>query len=329
MVSVYRPVRQQAIEDIAMSLSDEIGGLAAVDEVLAPRLAPSLSVIIPHYQDLVRLDRCLEAVEAQSIGRRNFEIIVADNNSPVGPAAVEQCIRGRAQLVVVTNKGAGMARNGGVRVAKGEILAFTDSDCIPEPDWLAEGLKCLAHNDLVGGRMAVLVDDAAAMTPEEAFERIFAFDNEYYVKKLGFTVTANLICPRTLFDNVGEFAGASVAEDTQWCYRAKAAGYRIGYAPRSVVGHPARKSWDELLRKWRRMNTDNFGLATENGRGRLRWFLRSLLLPASAVAHTPKALFGAGVDTFGQRLAALGVLYRLRLWRTGHSIQLLRRANAG
>ena len=303
------------------SLSDQIDGPRAAGH----DTAPSLSVIIPHYQDLARLDRCLQAVEAQTFGRQNFEVVVADNNSPVGKAAVEQCINGRAKLVIVMNKGAGMARNGGVRAATGEILAFTDSDCIPEPEWLAEGVKCVADHDFVGGRMTVLVDDPASMAPEEAFERIFAFNNEYYVNKLGFTVTANLICRREIFDSVGDFVGADVAEDTEWCYRAKEAGYKIGYAPKSVVGHPARKSWDELMRKWRRMNTDNFGLATRDGGGRLRWLIKSLLLPASALLHTPKVLVGAGVDSFGQRLAALGVLYRLRLWRTGHSLQLLLR----
>ena len=305
---------------------EEVASRMSVDEAPASVDRPEISVVVPHYQDLVRLDLCLTALEAQTFDRRKFEIIVADNNSPIGAAAVEACVGGRARVVFVPHKGAGPARNGGVAVARGNILAFTDADCIPEPEWLAEGVKRLADFDLVGGRMTVLVDDPRSMTPEEAFERIFAFKNDVYVNRLGFTVTANLFCSRAVFDSVGNFLGAKMAEDADWCYRARAAGYKIGYAENSVVGHPARKSWRELLGKWRRVNMDNYGLAVQSPGGRSRWFLRSLLLPISAVAHTPKAMFGAGVDTFGQRLAALAVLFRLRFWRTGHSLQLMLRS---
>ena len=284
---------------------------------------PAVSVIVPHYQDTVRLDRCLTALTQQTFPAESFEIIVADNNSPMGLDKVAEAIAGRARLTLVREKGAGMARNGAVRLARGEILAFTDSDCVPEGDWLAEGVKALPGYDLIGGRMTVLVDDPNAMTPEEAFERVYAFDNEHYVKNRGFTVTANLFCRRSVFDKVGEFQGADVAEDAEWCLRAKSMGFRIGYAAKSVVGHPARRTWAELLGKWRRVNTDNFGLAIRARGGRLRWFLRTFLLPLSAVLHTPQACVSDGVHTLGQRLAAIGVLYRLRFWRIGHSFQLL------
>ena len=290
---------------------------------------PKVSVIVPHYQDLVGLDRCLAALVDQTFPHDAFEIIVCDNNSPLGPEKVAEAIAGRARLTVVCEKGAGMARNGGVRLARGEVLAFTDSDCVPDPEWLAEGVKVLSHYDLVGGRMTVLVDDPNAMTPEEAFERVYAFNNAYYVKHLGFTVTANLFCRKATFERIGEFFGRDIAEDTEWCQRGRAAGFKIGYAEKSIVGHPARRSWAELLHKWRRANTDNFGLAIRSRGGRLRWFARTLLLPFSAIAHTPKALASDGVQTLGQRFAALSVLYRLRFWRIGHSLQLLMKNGTG
>ena len=296
-------------------------GAAGADNGVSP--LPRVSVIVPHYQDLVRLDLCLDALAKQTFPRDQYEVVVADNNSPVGEAAVRDTVAGRATLTVVTEKGAGPTRNGAIRLARGEILAFTDSDCVPEPEWISEGVAALKNFDLVGGRMTVLVEDPDAMTPEEAFERIYAFDNERYVKKGGFSVTANLFCLKSTFDTVGEFHGANVAEDNDWCLRARAAGFKIGYGDRSVVGHPARRNWTELLGKWRRVNTDNFGLAVRLKAGRLRWFMRTFLLPLSAVVHTPKALTSDRVHTLGQRLSALAVLYRLRCWRVGHSLQLL------
>jgi glycosyltransferase involved in cell wall biosynthesis len=285
-------------------------------------VSPGLSVIVPHFHDLASLDRCLDCLSRQTYPADQFEIIVADNNSPEGLDEVARLVGGRARLTRVTEPGAGPARNGGVALARGAILAFTDCDCQPEPEWLAAGVRALGSCDIVGGAMAVLVSDPAHMTPEEAFERVFAFDNRSYVMRKGFTVTANLFCPRAIFDRVGGFLSARVSEDIEWCHRARGAGFRLGYAPEAVVGHPARRSWPDLLKKTRRINAELFGLAISRRGGRAWWLLRSLALPLSAVAHTPKALAGQGLDTLGQRLAAVGVLYRLRFWRLADALRL-------
>lgn len=284
--------------------------------------APLVSVVVPHYHDLAGLDACLSALGAQILPAGRFEIVVADNNSPEGAEAVEACIKGRARLTVVTEKGAGPARNGGVAEARGEILAFTDSDCIPDPAWLTEGLAALERFDFVGGGMRVLVGDATRPTPTEAFELVFAFDNAAYVRDKGFTVTANLFCPRRVFDAVGGFR-VGVSEDVEWCQRATGAGYRLGYAPAALVGHPARKDWPELERKWRRMAHEGFLLAAEGRGGRLAWLARALAMPVSAVAHTPKVLMSSALPSWSARLGALGVLYRSRFWRMRENIRLL------
>lgn len=285
---------------------------------------PKVSVVVPHYQDLEGLDRCLDALSRQTYPARDFEIVVADNNSPAGVAAVEQLIAGRARLTVVTEKGAGPARNGGVAASQGAQLAFTDSDCVPDPEWLAEGLARLESFDLVGGRMLVLVGDAAHMTGAEAFEVVFAFDNASYVNRKGFTVTANLFCARSVFDAVGGFK-VGVSEDLEWGLRARGLGYRIGYADRAVVGHPARRTWPELKRKWERLSAETFGLVASAPGGRARWLLRAFALPLSALAHTPKVLGSPALPGGRSRLAALVVLYRLRTWRFVDALRLLGR----
>jgi glycosyltransferase involved in cell wall biosynthesis len=282
-----------------------------------------VSVVVPHYEDLRSLDLCLAALERQTFDRDAFEIIVADNASPSGAAAVEQVIAGRARLVVVAERGAGAARNGGVSQARGKILAFTDCDCQPEPQWLSEGLACLSAYDFVGGRMDVLVDDPARMSAAEAFEMVFAFHNETYVRDRGFTVTANLFCAREMFETVGGFLTSGVSEDWEWCIRARAMGYRIGYAAKAGVGHPARKTWPDLLKKWRRINTEAYGLAMMAPRwGREKWLVRALASPLLAVTGTPAALFSPKLRGPRQRLAAVTTLYRLRLERFWDSLRL-------
>lgn len=279
-----------------------------------------VSVIVPHYHDLPALHLCLTALEKQTYDAP-FEIVVADNASPEG-AEVVAVVAGRAKVVVVEERGAGPARNGGVRGASGEFLAFTDCDCVPEPDWLARGLAALERGDVVGGRVSVLVDDRERPRAAEAFETVFAFDNARYIEKQGFTVTANLFCRRDVFEKVGAFR-VGVSEDVDWCRRASAAGCRIVYEPLAVVGHPARRTWEELRNKWRRLGAETFALMAARRTGAMRWFLRSLLLPASAVAHTPKVLFSPALTSWRQRARALGMLYRIRLWRFGHAMALL------
>jgi GT2 family glycosyltransferase len=272
----------------------------------------AVSVIVPHFEDLANLGLCLDALDAQTF--RDFETVVADNASPAGTAAVEAVIAGRATLVIAHERGAGAARNTGVAAAKGAILAFTDADCVPSPGWLAAGVAALAGADLVGGAMRVSFADEAAPTPVEAFERVFAFDNRGYVEGKGFSVTANLFTRRDVFDKVGGFR-AHVSEDADWCLRARDAGYRIAYAPDAIVTHPARRTWEQLTRKWERLVRESAALHTARGGGVVGWRMRTLLLPVSAVAHLPKVLGSSKLPRIGDRVAAAVVLFRLRLWR--------------
>lgn len=273
-----------------------------------------VSVIVPHYRDLRGLDRCLAALGAQSMARSRFEVVVADNGSPEGVREVERVVAGRAKVVVVDERGAGPARNGGVAASRGAVLAFTDSDCVPEPQWLAAGVEALARHDFVGGRVEMLVDDPRHPTPVEAFERVFGFDFETYITKKGFTGSGNLFVSRAVFDAVGGFR-AQVSEDVDWSRRARAAGYRLGYAPDAVVGHPARRNWADLRSKWRRVNSESFHLMLGRRYGRAKWLGRSLLMPVSAVIHTPRVLRSPKLPTVSARLGALGILYASRWWR--------------
>lgn len=286
------------------------------------RIPPEVSVIVPHFHDLVSLELCLNALGRQTFPAEALEIIVADNASPEGEAAVTALIDGRARLVTVLERGAGPARNGAVAQAQGRILAFTDCDCQPEPEWLAQGVEALRGYNFVGGKMNVLVDDPQSMTPAEAFEAEFAFNNEAYVKGKGFTVTANLFCSREVFDRVGGFR-AGVSEDFDWSQRARSEGFHLGYAEMAVVGHPARRSWADLRTKWRRLNAETYAIYAARRWGKAHWLLRSCALPISAIVHTPRVLVSGKLGSSKDRLAALGILYRLRLWRFWNALGLV------
>jgi cellulose synthase/poly-beta-1,6-N-acetylglucosamine synthase-like glycosyltransferase len=282
-----------------------------------------VSVIIPHYNDLVGLEKCLAALAKQTYPRDAHEIIVIDNMSSVGMPAVQEVVGDRGRLILGEERGAGPARNAGVLASRGEILAFIDSDCVATPSWIEEGVRALEATDVVGGQVDVLVADDRRMNAAEAFERVFAFDFESYINRKGFTGAGNMFCRRACFDAVGGFRKA-VSEDMDWSFRATALGYRITYCAQAVVGHPARRSWSELRRKYERVHSELYTLAAERPHGRLGWLLRSLALPASAVAHTPKVIASPKLNCLRDRLTALGMLYRLRIWRGVHSLSLLR-----
>lgn len=275
---------------------------------------PEISVIVPHYNQLAALGQCLASLERQTLARDRFEVIVVDNASPCGLAAVEELVAGRARLLEEKRQGAGPARNRGVAEARGGVLAFIDADCTASPAWLEEGLKGLERFDVVGGRVDVAVADEARMSGAEAFERVFAFDFRSYIEDKGFTGSGNLFCRREVFEDVGGFRQA-VSEDRDWSFRATAKGYRIGYHDAAAIAHPARADWAELKRKWQRLNRETLLLAADRPLGQWRFLARSYLLPASILPHGWRILRSPRLPDLGTRMRGLATLARLRLWR--------------
>lgn len=282
---------------------------------------PRISVIVPHYDDLDRLDTCLSALMAQTLECNAFEIIVGDNGTPAGVAAVEAVVSGRARVVPVGERGAGPARNGAAAEAKGDLLAFIDSDCVPDPRWLEAGSASIGPGIFAGGKMTVFVPAPDNVSGAEAFELVFGFPNDDYVLRKGFTVTANLFVMRDDFVRVGPFR-TGVSEDLEWCERAHGLGLRIVYAGDAVVAHPARSDWAGLVTKTRRIQDEMFLLQCEKPGGRARWLLRTLALPASVLVHAPRILSAQKLSATA-RLQGLVCLARIRLWRFGRGLSLL------
>jgi glycosyltransferase involved in cell wall biosynthesis len=183
---------------------------------------PFVSVVIPHYNDLTGLVRCLKGLRRQTLPRERFEVIVADNNSVGGIRPVEQIAPG-VTVVHAPEQGAGPARNVGVKAARGTILAFIDSDCLPDDNWLAEGIAALKRFDYVGGQVITRIGQSKEITPAEAVELVFAFNFKKYIEKDGFSGSGNLFVPKAIFERVGGFR-AGVSEDIDWCRRANALG---------------------------------------------------------------------------------------------------------
>jgi glycosyltransferase involved in cell wall biosynthesis len=284
-----------------------------------------VSVIVPHLNDYENLDACLTLLEAQSFPGDRTEVIIADNGSSRGLDAVRAIVGTRGRVVEVAERGAGPARNAGVGASRGDAIAFIDSDCRPDPRWLEEGLAELRLADFAGGRVDVLVEDPRRMTAAEAFESVFAFQNEAYVKGRNFTVTASMFVWRSVFESVGGFENG-VPEDKDWCMRAVRQGYRIRFAPKSIVGHPARRTMSELKRKWRRLTIESCEGARREGRGPILVLARQWAALLAVVPHAFVPLVSSRLSGMRNRILAIGALARIRVYRLAIAHQTVLRS---
>lgn len=285
---------------------------------------PRASVIVPHYEQPALLADCLESLKAQSLPRDEFEIIVADNNSVCDLSEIQAA---HPDVIFLTErrKGAALARNAGMARAGGGAIAFIDADCIAEPRWLEAGLAALQDADLVGGEVIVTAADPADPTPVEAFEKVFAFRQRIYVRRKHFSVTANLFATRAAAEAIGPFRNG-VAEDFDWCRRARALGFRLAFNDTSIIRHPARRDWDELTAKWARLTRERWnGFEARGAAARCRWALIAVATALSAAPHAGTVLVSTRLTRMKDRLAALAVLARIRWWRARAMLSLLRR----
>jgi GT2 family glycosyltransferase len=274
-------------------------------------MTPAYAIIIPHYNDHARLDRCLAALTRSDLS--DSEVVVVDNGSSPPPGQIVARYPG-VRAVAEAAKGAALARNRGVAATQAPTLLFLDADCVPDADWVAAARRNAGRADLIGGAIRVFDESPAPRTGAQAFETVFAFDNRAYVERKGFSVTANLITTRAVFDAVGPFVNG-LSEDAEWCLRARAKGYRIAYADDLRVSHPTRGDWAALARKWRRITDEMFALHLAQGGGRAGWGLRAAAVAVSGPAHLPRVLRARALNGTGERLRAAATLIRLRLVR--------------
>jgi glycosyltransferase involved in cell wall biosynthesis len=197
---------------------------------------PHVSVIMPVLNEARRITASLDALAGQD-DAPTFEVIVVDNGSRDTTAELVRAHPIGARIETERARGPYAARNTGIAVARGEILAFTDADCLPEPRWLAEGLAAIESGaDLVGGCIVQMA--SANPSVWERYDRATYLDQDLYIRVEGFAATANLVVRAGVFRDLGAFVPKLTASgDVELGQRATRAGYVLAYAPEARVLH--------------------------------------------------------------------------------------------
>lgn len=216
---------------------------------------PLVSVIIPVYNDTTRLMKCLERLQRQTLASR-AEVIVVDNGST---EVLEPARRRFSETIWLSEPvpGSYAARNCGIAAARGKILAFTDSDCLPEPQWLEQGVAPLLAEvppSFVGGRVDLITTGKARLSAAELFDLAVGFPQQRFVEQVHFAMTANMLTRAETMSRVGPFATSMKSGgDRDWGTRAwKTVGPGL-YVDAACVGHPTRSTRPEVLKRIRRV----------------------------------------------------------------------------
>lgn len=231
---------------------------------------PFVSVIIPVFNDSERLKLCLEALENQTYPQSLYEVIVVDNASDED---IEKVVIQFSQAFIAreSRPGSYAARNKGISLAKGAVLAFTDADCIPALDWIEKGvvnLLSIPNCGLVAGKIELFFKNPDQPTPVELYESLeMSFPQERSLAKQNYGVTANLFTFKNVIDNVGFFDDTlKSCGDRQWGQRVFAAGYKQIYADDVYVAHPARHSFKQLYKRVTRITGGRYDLLIRNSK---------------------------------------------------------------
>ncbi|HVF83983.1 MAG TPA: glycosyltransferase [Sphingomicrobium sp.] len=214
-------------------------------------MAIEVSVIIPVFEDVQRLALCLDALKRQSLPAECFEIIVADN-APY-PHVPSGFLPVNARLIHEPVPGSYAARNAAVATSRAPFVAFLDSDCVPDEDWLLNGLAALRAypSSRITGPLEIFRESGGSYYAH-IHDLHVAFPQRSYVDA-GFCVTANLLVSRAIFDRVGPFDHCYSGGDARWGLRATAAGVPIQYREDVRMSHPARQSIAKIFGKSRRI----------------------------------------------------------------------------
>jgi len=204
---------------------------------------PAVSVVVPARNATATIPALFAALDAQTFGEPWEVVVVDDSSTDATPDIAE---RWGARVVRLSSQsGPARARNAGLAAARAPVVAFTDADCEPSPEWLTELAAVLRDADLATGPVL-----PTPGVPRGPFDRTL-----YRTSESPLYETANLAVRSEMADRVGGFEPFApredrmhtglkpsveeghFGEDVVFAWRARRLGARIAFADRALVHH--------------------------------------------------------------------------------------------
>lgn len=216
---------------------------------------PEVSIVIPTYNEGDNIEVCINSLKNQNFPSESYEIIVVDNNSNDNTLDI---VKNLDVIQTVEYKGGpAAAKNAGISLAKGNIIAFIDGDCIATKEWLKNIVSGFGKADIgcIAGSISAMEDDN--LSPMERFLiKKGHLSQAQHIEHpfLPFAATANVAYRKEVFDKIGLFdEKLFVGEDADLSWRMQLfTNYKIKYIPDAAVFHPYESKLKKLFRQKRR-----------------------------------------------------------------------------
>ncbi len=219
-----------------------------VEKFPLPRV-PKVSVVVCSYNGAATLRGCLEAL--QKVDYPDFEVILVDDGSKDSTQSIVAEFP-LVKNILQPNRGLSVARNVGMQAASGEIIAYTDSDCMPDSDWLYFLVSTLLHSSYaaVGGPnlnppAQGPIPAAVAACPGAPTHVLLSDTEAEHIPG------CNMAYWKSVLEEIGGFDPEfrTAGDDVDLCWRLMQAGHRVGFSPSALVWHHRRFTMQAYFRQ--------------------------------------------------------------------------------
>jgi O-antigen biosynthesis protein len=210
---------------------------------------PFVSVIVCSYNGAKTLAACLESLG--KLNYPNYEVILVDDGSTDNTAGIAEQFP-QVRYIHQPNHGLSHARNTGAAAAKGEVFAYTDSDCMADPDWLYYLIGTLVSDEFagVGGPNVTppatnWIQACVAGAPGGPSHVLLTDTIAEHIPG------CNMAFYRWAFENIGGFdiEYHKAGDDVDFCWRLQQSGCLIGFSPTALVWHHRRFTLRAFLKQ--------------------------------------------------------------------------------
>ena len=220
---------------------------------MGQRTSPFVSVIIPVLNEERTIRECLTSLIKMDYPVDRREILVVDNGSTDRTAEIVKSFP--IQYLQEELRGAAAARNKGIKASRGEIVVFTDADCVVTTGWLWELVRAFDEEG-VGGVAGEVVAYPPRTPAEWYAARVRHLSPQKYLSRplLPFAAFANLSFRRDVFDRIGLLDETiPLGESTDFCTRLlQGTDLKLKYAPKALLFHRHRSTvWEFVRQQWK------------------------------------------------------------------------------